>query len=86
MRVPYSREVLACRAANIGNRIRSKSYAVSVIAHLIEEDISASYEDEEHKRFNDYIMGGLLAALKDLGDDLYEEADGLMEVDHDDTD
>ena len=86
MRIPYSQEVLACRAANIGQRISRKAYAVSTIATLIDTDRTAAENDSEHSPFTDNIMGGLVAALLDLGDSLIEEAESLREVDYETTD
>ena len=86
MRIPYSQEVLACRAGNFGQRISRKGYAVSTIARLIEKDQLASEEDADHKPLDANTMGGLVAALLDLGDSLIEEAESLREVDYETTD
>jgi len=86
MRTPYSQEVLACRAANIGERVGRKAYALSTIALLIEKDHLAVENDPDHKPFTGNIMGGLIAALLDLGDTLMEEAESLKEVDYETTD
>lgn len=86
MRTPYSQEVLACRAKNISSRIARKSFAIQAIAEVIERDRLEGDEDPDHKPLGTSIMAGLAAALLDIGETLYEESEGLREVDYETTD